>query len=582
MKAQPSGTRRAGILSATGLAISVGAAVPLIAVTGITPWPGFDLRVALGALIWLAITAFVLSRVAVQESFHGLWGLDPSTPIGVAGRAATGAFLLGSGVIAAGAAFQVAVGQLVGLIPHLAPARFLETLLVRGLAAAGAALLASAGILGFQGFVAASVGLALAAVVGAVAAIAAHPGVLPRLLAPAFDTDLLLAATPLTCLWGAAALAPVFALPRRRAVAVATLAGGVAAALFTVALAVLHLGGTRPLGAWGALYGALLLAVAALTLHNQMVAGYYVASGLERSFLVPFALVESSRRLGTPYRIVVVQALSAALASLLLEASHGFAIAAALGTAGLALVMAESLVKAARDRQPLAAALAAVSIAGSLLVLSALVAWRPIVTGVALLLGAAAAAAMLLWRTLGRQLPHVSAASAERSASSSPGNAPILNLREALEVAPSYQARVLVATLRVSNALIERSELRAADDKTIFVLYVDELRGLFYPPQVKPSVKAIQVLLDVCSRLDARGYQGIPIWRVAHDPAASIAQAARQLGVDRVIVDVPRRAPLAVVLRGQTLSRLRRLLGSISLEVVRPSERQQTLPPTPV
>jgi hypothetical protein len=69
---------------------------------------------------------------------------------------------------------------------------------------------------------------------------------------------------------------------------------------------------------------------------------------------------------------------------------------------------------------------------------------------------------------------------------------------------------------------------------------------------------------------------------VAHDPAASIAQAARQLNVDRVIVDVPEQAPLAVVLRGQTLSRLRKLLGNTALEVVRPSERQETMPPTPV
>lgn len=582
MRPLPSGTRRAGPLSAIGIAVSIGAALPMIAATGIAPWPGFDLGVATGALLWLAVTAFVLSQVAVQESFLGLWGIDPGTRIGVVSRAGTGAFLLGSGVIAAGAAFQVAVAQLVGLIPQLAQAHFLDTLLVRGLAAAGAALMASAGILGFPGFVTASVGLAAVAVIGAGASIAVNPGELPHLLAPAFDTDLLLVAAPLAGLWGAAALAPVFMPPRRRAVAYATVAGGLAVALFTLALAVVHHDGTRPVGLWGLGYGLLLLVIAALTLHNQIVAGYYVAAGIERSFLMPYALVEPSRRLGTPYRIVVVQALSAALAALLLDASRGFAVAATLGTGGLALVTTEALVQSVRLRRPLLALLAAISSAGALAVLYALITWRPIAAALALVLGGGAAVAMLLWRSYGRQLPHVSAASAERSASSSPGNVPILNLREALEVAPTYQPRVLVATLHASTALIERSELRAADDKAIFVLFVDELRGLFYPPHVKPSASAIQVLLDVCGRLDARGYQGIPIWRVAHDPAASIAQAAHQLNVDRVIVDVPEQAPLAVVLRGQTLSRLRSLLGSIALEVVRPSDRQETMPPTPV
>lgn len=196
--------------------------------------------------------------------------------------------------------------------------------------------------------------------------------------------------------------------------------------------------------------------------------------------------------------------------------------------------------------------------------------WSLMLVGVGLAALAAAVAYRRLQRFSRKRVPHLRATTAEHMAASAPGMLAVLTLEEAVEVAPTYRSRVLVACQKANQSLLERAVLRAADDKTVYVLYVDRIKGIFYPPRPSPSASALETLLEICSHLDNMGVQGVPVWRVAHDPAASIASAARALAVNRVLVDVVEAAPLGQLLSGHTLKRLRKILGDISLEVVRP------------
>ena len=61
-------------------------------------------------------------------------------------------------------------------------------------------------------------------------------------------------------------------------------------------------------------------------------------------------------------------------------------------------------------------------------------------------------------------------------------------------------------------------------------------------------------------RIRAAGLTPIPIWRLSHDAALSIADAARRLRVNAVMVGVSQRSQLVHMLRGSVLKGLHRLL----------------------
>jgi hypothetical protein len=52
------------------------------------------------------------------------------------------------------------------------------------------------------------------------------------------------------------------------------------------------------------------------------------------------------------------------------------------------------------------------------------------------------------------------------------------------------------------------------------------------------------------------GMMAIPIWRMAHDAGASVAGAARRLGVDGVLVGTSQRSAVWHLLRGNVLKSL--------------------------
>lgn len=304
---------------------------------------------------------------------------------------------------------------------------------------------------------------------------------------------------------------------------------------------------------------------------------YSVAAGLERQRLMPSWLIKRNSTRGAAVGIVVVMTvLVAGFSTVLLwqpAIRFGAFVHADLLLAALALMALtwRILISLHRDHkdQRLAkwiAVYAFVASAGFAFWLLSIGSWWSwSLTILAIIL----AGTLCAGSRLNSRLPHLRATTVEQLSAVLADDTDILTLHEAEQVLDTHHARVLVATLFASDEVLHRAMMRAEDEQRFYLLYVDELPGMLYPPQVEPSKNARALLQNVSEKVGAKGFEVIPIWRIAHDPAASIAQAAKKLQVDRVIVDPQHSRPLAEILHGQTMGRLRKLLGSVALEVVR-------------
>ena len=138
----------------------------------------------------------------------------------------------------------------------------------------------------------------------------------------------------------------------------------------------------------------------------------------------------------------------------------------------------------------------------------------------------------------------------------------VVSLETAVEAAAIEPSRTLVALRDVNPRLIDEAIRRArgAGDTALFVLGVTEWPGLFSGEQAQPERELLVALEDAADRIRRAGITPIPIWRLSHDAPQSIADAARRLHVDSVMVGVSQRSNLVHMLRGSVLKGLHRLL----------------------
>jgi nucleotide-binding universal stress UspA family protein len=154
------------------------------------------------------------------------------------------------------------------------------------------------------------------------------------------------------------------------------------------------------------------------------------------------------------------------------------------------------------------------------------------------------------------------AEAAERAASQLEAAAELVTLEEALEAKPMYPSTTLVAVRAANLRLFQEALARArgAGDAAVYVIYVDEVPGLFFPPKAGPSREARQVLTSAVDYFKQAGFTAVPIWRMAHDAGASVAGAARKLGMEAVMVGTSQRNAVWHLLRGNVLKSLVREL----------------------
>jgi nucleotide-binding universal stress UspA family protein len=152
----------------------------------------------------------------------------------------------------------------------------------------------------------------------------------------------------------------------------------------------------------------------------------------------------------------------------------------------------------------------------------------------------------------------VSEEEAEAAAAELPTAIQVLTLGEALDLRATYNSKTMVCVRGVNERLLLEAAMRAqgAGDKALYVMFVDEVPGLFYPPKTGPSLEAQEVLRDACSLVEKHKVSAIPLWRMAHDAGESIAAAADTLAVTAVFVGTTHRTAIWHLLRGNVLKGL--------------------------
>jgi amino acid transporter/nucleotide-binding universal stress UspA family protein len=192
-------------------------------------------------------------------------------------------------------------------------------------------------------------------------------------------------------------------------------------------------------------------------------------------------------------------------------------------------------------------------------VLSWFTKWR------ATLYGALTSGALLLvayithrgWIRAGR-FGFLSAASAEAAAAELSTALEVLTLDEAAALRQSYPSTTLLALRSNNRALCQEVARRAkgAGDTAVYVVYVDEIPGFLFPPRRGPSPEALRVLRAAVTDLREAGIDAVPVWRLAHDAGASIAETAEELSAACVFVGTNHRNAVWHFLEGNVLKRL--------------------------
>jgi amino acid transporter/nucleotide-binding universal stress UspA family protein len=139
----------------------------------------------------------------------------------------------------------------------------------------------------------------------------------------------------------------------------------------------------------------------------------------------------------------------------------------------------------------------------------------------------------------------------------------LMTVAEAVEVKPLYPSSTLLA-LRDENPRLIQEGLNRAKGKgesALYCIYVEEWPGLFAgtTPHA-PNEQGVETLKAALQAVRGNQIEMIPIWTVSHNAAEAIANAAKALDVDAVIIGAHRRSAFYHMLRGHVLKGLMKKL----------------------
>jgi amino acid transporter/nucleotide-binding universal stress UspA family protein len=139
----------------------------------------------------------------------------------------------------------------------------------------------------------------------------------------------------------------------------------------------------------------------------------------------------------------------------------------------------------------------------------------------------------------------------------------IISLNDAQDLRQLYPATTLVA-LRGPNALLVSEAVRRERGRgstTVYAIYVEERPGLFVGSAAnEPDPEGRETLLFAHRVAQSEGATLLPVWTISYSAAEGIARAARELGVDTVMMGVSRRGAIYHLLRGHVINGLVRQL----------------------
>ena len=139
----------------------------------------------------------------------------------------------------------------------------------------------------------------------------------------------------------------------------------------------------------------------------------------------------------------------------------------------------------------------------------------------------------------------------------------LVTLAEAVEVKALYPSSTLLALRDESPRLVQEGIMRARGkgESALYCIYVEEWPGLFAgnTPHA-PNEQGIKTLSAALHAVRQKQIELIPIWTVSHNAAEAIANAAKELDVDTVLIGATRRSAFYHMLRGHVVKGLMKKL----------------------
>lgn len=332
-------------------------------------------------------------------------------------------------------------------------------------------------------------------------------------------------------------------------------------------------------GVWGGhgLEVAVVLTASALLLfaaNTAIIGAYHVQLALQKRSFLPESLSVLSHRFQTPYRAIVLCTLVPA--AIVIVANGDMTVLGDLYAFGLlgAFVLTSVGVDVLRWRDGQRGANFWL---GTLTSVAVVLAWtvnlyaKPMAT----VYGAGATVIGLVvahgsyhgW--LAALVERIPGMKAPERVETTEGN--FLDLEQLRALPRSAVPGVLVAsrgaTRKIFQEAVDRAKGRGLGH--VFIVYVDEVPGLFYPQLPQPTPEGITVLETGCQILRDLGTEPRPVWVLSHSAATAVAEAAEAAGCDTVVIGATQRTFLWQALRGRFIQdALRQLPAEIRLVVV--------------
>ena len=135
----------------------------------------------------------------------------------------------------------------------------------------------------------------------------------------------------------------------------------------------------------------------------------------------------------------------------------------------------------------------------------------------------------------------------------------VLTVQEAKELSSLYKSTAFVPLKSLNLPLLEEAALhvKAKGENSVYLGYVEEVPpSPEFPTEVEPSHESIDLLAKAQGEMEKQGITAIPIWQIGDNPGRMIARAAKDLGVDTVVMGATKRTALINLLRGNVLRSL--------------------------
>ena len=139
----------------------------------------------------------------------------------------------------------------------------------------------------------------------------------------------------------------------------------------------------------------------------------------------------------------------------------------------------------------------------------------------------------------------------------------LVTLAEAIEVKPFYSSSTLLALRDENPRLVQEgiTRVKGKNEGALYCIYVEEWPGLFTGDTPhRPNEAGVRTLRSALQEVREKQIEIIPIWTVSHNAAEAIANAAKTLDVDSVIIGASRRSAFYHMLRGHVVKGLMKRL----------------------